>query len=321
MERRGRSACPITQIITEDDYWEIQRILGQRGYTRPQGEPKAYSGFITSPEGDTCGPETKFHLVCDCKWKYSNRIQKNCPKCGKSEENLQSPIYRSYVLYSNVKRRKARVGYKTINEKKIDQFLIDYARKNFLLSPSLAEWSRKYIHELRDDRIKLHNQRLQARKEFLDGIAKKEKRAEQAFLNGIFSEEKYQEVLRELRMQAGTQTPGEEVADLSVELNRFIDLIQEFIASIEKGTIDEKRRAMSQLGSTLLWDEENLSISNAKWLDAFINGLKRVRTKIGGLEPSKYVVPQGKNAVWDQVRPLLCRVWDDVGTYLTGGIE
>ena len=309
--------CDMTPIITLDQYWEIQEILGIRGVPRPKGQKRAYTGFLRSPEGDFLCQEVKFHLVCDCKWKFSHRYQKNCPKCGKHQDDMQNPIYRRYVLYYNNRRRKNGLGSKTVNEKRvIEPFLISYAKENFSFSQSLADWSRKYIAEMKQEDLNLEAQKRTQQEKYLKELHVKRKRAKQALLNGTFSEEEYREISTKLAREESSVIQSPLKIDWNEELLKVVDLAESFISIIEKGEIEDKRKLLAQMHSTLIWDEEKLSIINAKWMDTLINGLKKIRSQNQGFEPLKYVENKGDLDDFGQTCPLLCRLWEDVRTSL-----
>ena len=100
----------ITPMITEQQYWLLQARLGKRGHARPKKHVSTYTGYITSPEGDLCTPDSVNRVTCDCTTAFSINTRSVCPDCGKDLSDMKTPKFYFRRYYYNIKRKKGTLG-------------------------------------------------------------------------------------------------------------------------------------------------------------------------------------------------------------------
>ena len=279
----------VPRVITEDEHNRIISILGGKNTSRTQCHERPYTGSVWSPEGNFIGVNVIEQVICDCKHKFAHRNKDKCPKCDIEIPKMKSPNYLHYVHYYNVKRKQSKgVKYKSIREEKINEFLRQYAQENLNISPELTEWAKKHLHELKDAELEENRTVFKAQSHVKEKTEKQKKKLREMYTREMITEEEYRSDLAGLQQVSKTvETPY--VKNWFEKLEDIIDLGVEFQNIIENGTIKEKKEVLSRLGSNLIWDEENLSISNEKWMDAYINGRKRVLSKYPMFEPKNNV--------------------------------
>ena len=71
-------------MITEEEYWQLQEHLAERG--RPRPSLPAEDSYLGLFKCDTCGRsitrDPKIDVRCKCKFRYSAKHIDCCPKCG-----------------------------------------------------------------------------------------------------------------------------------------------------------------------------------------------------------------------------------------------
>ena len=113
-----------------------------------------YSQIIRSSNGYYLGQDVKSQVICDCRRKFSCTLSSVCPNCGTDISNMKSPTLLGYCYHYDARKKKAKLDYKGITEDKITDALITHlASSDFMLSPSLVQWSKDHIHELKDQQL------------------------------------------------------------------------------------------------------------------------------------------------------------------------
>ncbi|MBU4580697.1 hypothetical protein KKB43_06850, partial [Patescibacteria group bacterium] len=82
-EKRYELDKKLKRIISEEDFWIIQEMLGKKGRPRPQKRDGLYNHFMTCAHcGGHTSPDFKFQIICsECKSKFSYLNKEECPKC------------------------------------------------------------------------------------------------------------------------------------------------------------------------------------------------------------------------------------------------
>jgi len=82
----------------------------------------------------------------------------------------------------------------------------------------------------------------------------------------------------------------------------------------EKGQVSQKRELLQKLQSNFVWDEQNLNVFNAKWIDTIISYLPRVTEDQIKIEQAKSLVKQGSLTDLRETFPSVCTMWDTIRT-------
>ncbi|MEO0341565.1 MAG: recombinase family protein, partial [Bacteroidota bacterium] len=255
-ERYQITGNNLTFPLKEEEYWRIRQMVRSRGVFRPQKPVATYSGFLNGADGHICVPDRKYHLVCDCKHKFSYPNRENCPKCGIKICKMVNPIYRHYVYYKDVRCANRWTGFSqsAVNEKKIDRFLMDYAQANFALTTPFAEWARRHIKELQQQEVQAFYTKQAAHKKMKQSLELKLKQAKDGYLEGVFSKVEYTETRNELYHKLSRLTSPKHSVNWLDALHKVIDLTQSFTKIIADGSISEKRDLLARMNSNLVWN-------------------------------------------------------------------
>ncbi|MCF7864989.1 MAG: recombinase family protein [Candidatus Pacebacteria bacterium] len=297
----------LPRVITEAQHNKILRMLSDRNLPKTKTHVTTFAGFIKAPNGDFIGPDIKFQVICDCKKKFAYSNKTNCPDCGKLIMEIDKPTYLEYVYYYNVARRKSYLKTKYISENKLTGHIVDYAKENVQLSPSLVEWSKKYLHELKDKDIELQQAMTTHAKDEVETAEKRKKKIIEMMADGALSPADGKVSLEELNKTILSSSRRKVDASWFDTAINIADLTKEFVDIMQSDNINSKREVLSRFGSNLIWDEEKVSIINTKWMDILIQGLKEAKLKNPQFEPRNYDVDKGKTDVFASVCPNLLR--------------
>jgi DNA invertase Pin-like site-specific DNA recombinase len=311
----------LPRMITEDQHCRILQLLGGRHIPKTKKHFGTYTGFIKGADGNFIGQDPKFQVICDCGRKFAYIHRDHCPQCGVRIGEMNSPKYLVYVYYYNVKRKKSGSGAKYISETAVNAFVKDFAR-NVFLSQEQADWSRKYLNELRDEEVREHDTIVARRDHITLEIEAKKARYREMLAERLITPEEYRSDVERLKRRSSGPSVGVERTERWYRrANEITDLAQELVQTMGNGTVDAKRRILGALGSNLVWDEKKLSILNKKSVQALLDGLNRVRCENTKFELENGEVDAEKNGASDPFRPSLLRTWDNVRQCLLEEID
>lgn len=89
-------------MITEEEFWEIQSLLGEVGRQRPRMRGEKQAAYLQLVDCGQCGKtmqhDTKIQLRCNCGYKYSTKNLSVCKRCGlhKSKAKKKERCYDFY---------------------------------------------------------------------------------------------------------------------------------------------------------------------------------------------------------------------------------
>lgn len=304
----------LPRLITEEQHNRIKMILAKKNIPKIKEHKTTFSGFIASDEGDFIGQDVKYQLICDCKKKFSYMSRTHCPSCGAEIAHLANPKYLEYILYYNVRKKKARKEYRVISEGKVSEKLDQDVVNELVFSPQLATWSKQYIEELK---VKELNEAIFKNRIEEDNRAefeKKKSRLRTMLRDNQITENEYRGDLEALQKQYA-QSEEKRSVDWYSRMCELVDLTQCMRKVLADGTVQQKRNVLSKLGSNLIWNDIELSVCNTPEIDALIQGIKRTKLENPWFEPRNYVVYQGSNEKTEPKDPVfstMLRTWDDV---------
>lgn len=249
-------------MITEEEFWKAQDILGRRGRPRPKTHEFAFTGLI------------------------------RCAYCGcmiTAEEKINRHGYH-YTYYHCTKKKKGpRCQQKYIELKDLENQIAAYL-ENVHVPQTLLDLAFEYLREEEKDGHQKENDVRRSLEKALVDCEKRLANLNQMRLKDLINDEEYVQEKRRL---------SEEKTKLEMSLKenpikRSLDLTAEtfnFAAGAKKnfqnGSLEDKRAILQALGSNLFLKDKKLEIQLEKPFQIIEKGLRVVGGGNGRLEPSK----------------------------------
>ena len=285
----------LPRLITEDQHNKITMILSGKNIPKIQEHKTLYSGFINSSEGHFMGQDVKYQLICDCKHKFAYSSKTHCPKCGKEISQLINPKYIGYVHYYDVKNKKAGIKTKSISETVINSELNKFIDENLMFSKEMAEWSKKYITELKDkeisEKVLMERSKNDRKIEFVN----KKSRIREMLRDSQITEDEYHTDLESLIKKYDDINTDIKKVDWYSEMNDIVDITQELSKVFKEGTIQAKRNMLSRLGSNLVWNGKKLSIYNSIAINKLVERIQSIKLEYPRFGIKTFLTEQGLN--------------------------
>lgn len=285
----------LPRLITEAEHEKVKALLSKKNIPKSQRHEVAFAGFVQSNEGNPMGQDVKCQLICDCKNKFAYLDKTHCPKCGREIEKLENPKYLTFTYYYNVRKKKASLPYKALPEADIVKELLKFVDENLTFSQEFADWSKKYIVELRDKELNdklFASQKADADKAEYEA---KKTRLRQMLRDEQITDDEYKVDLAALGKQYAMTGGRESRVDWFSRMNEIVDLTLCAKEVLQNGGTQAKRNILSRLGSNLVWNEESLSIYNSNEVNKLVEGLKYAKQINQEFEPKNCVVNKGLN--------------------------
>ena len=303
-------------MISEDEYWLIQDLLGTRGIPRITHRKAVYNYFAKC---GTCGgnlsTDFKFQLICSnpkCKHKFSYLNRDTCPSCNLKITDMKNPTYLNYVFYYciNNKKHKTNCPGNSIEEKNLEKQLLEDMNKKLLISKELSDWCINNIGKLTDealeDSINLRSNFEQEKKIIEDKlkrltilrISKDHSNEESEYFDRIQKELQEELLLLEIKMSNTN-------IDWFSEAKKDFDLMSEIPFLVRTGSLEQKRDLFNALGSNLTVSDKKVTVLNKKSIEAFKSSLLLARAKNEAFEPTNTLANKDKTEVFASVCPTL----------------
>ncbi len=314
----------IPRMITEDQYWKIQSMLGRKGMARPSTNRHVFA-YIGKIKCGSCGgsvtAEQKYQVICSvCKNKFSYRNMTDCPACHTSIDSMKAPKYLHYRYYHCTKNLDPKCPGGSVEEKTIDSSIASCV-SDFEMSESLGEWCIRHFEALNkkdnqdsyERRASWDQQKTGKQEEYDELIRMK--------MKFLIDDQEFLKLKENLKadMQRIDSTlanlDGGNAASLAVAKETFdiaIDLSEVF----KNGDFKAKQAALSTLGSNLTIKDRILSFSNRKVFSILAEGFFRARAINGSFEPKICEADKDESGTFAAVRPTLLRMLNDVRTCL-----
>ncbi len=283
----------LPRLISEAQHNKVKMLLTKRNIPKVQHHDTTYSGFISSEAGNFIGQDVKYQVICDCKFKFAYRSKTNCPQCGIEIAKMENPKYLSYTHYYNVKNKKARLPYKVIEEGDITSELVSLFTNSLSFSPDVVDWSKKYIHEMKEKelshKIVIHQRKEERKLELAD----KKSKNRALLRDNKVSQEEYEQDILALEVEYADVATENVGVDWHSRLMEIVDISSRIINVLNSDNVEAKRKVISALGSNLIWNDKKLIVINKDEVNALIDSVKRVKAEYPKFEPRNYVVNKG----------------------------
>ncbi len=307
------------RMISEDQYWHIQKILGNKGRPRPSVNKDTFAYTGTASCG-TCGgvvtAEHKYQLICpECKKKFAYQNKTHCPGCDIAVSKMKGPTYLHYIYYHCTKKKDPTCPEGSITEKDADKELASFFRENLSMSESLADWCAENIKIL--DTGEVQNE-FDRKTSIEKTLATKRNEDRELFLmrsRNLLTDAELMAVREPLKAEIAA-LEGELAALGPVKPERLQRALRAFEVSkgigevFEKGSNLEKKEALTETGSNLTLTAKKLNVTNDKMYQAIIKGLLSARALNDAFEPEKCEPYKDETGTFVSVRPTLLREQD-----------
>jgi len=314
--RRYEVNQSVPRMITEEQYWLIQTMLGGKGKPRPQTNKNDFP-YVGRTVCGSCGgavtAEHKYQLICsECKHKFAYKNKTECPKCGVKIAQMSEPKYLHYIYYHCTKKKNPDCTERSVHQEDFDKFLSNYFAENLTISTDLSEWSIKYLDELEQTDKQSEFERKEV---WLKQKQVKEKEYEELIrmkMRGAIDEDdflKMKSSIKEelasientlLEIKGGSNTALER-AKQAFKLAVGLDLI------FKDGGYDEKVEALSTLRSNLTLKDQKFSIYTDKLYLMIMDGINTARKESPSFEPENWSLNKGKTEALTSVCPSWLR--------------
>ncbi|MCX6778788.1 MAG: recombinase family protein [Candidatus Magasanikbacteria bacterium] len=302
----------VPRIISEEQYWLIQSMLGGKGNPRPKTNKNEFP-YIGRTKCGTCGgavtAEHKHQLTCsNCKKKFAYKSKTHCPVCNTKITEMKSPKYAHYIYYHCTKRRMPTCPERSVYQSDIDEYLAGYFESNLKISPDLRDWSIKHLSELTQndkqnefERKDMWLKQKEAKeKEYSELIRMKMRGAidEDDFLNMKTSlKSEIENITRTLSETGSADNSALERAKKAFNLAVGISEV------FQGDDYNEKVEALATLRSNLTLKEKKLSLSTEKLYSILIAGIISARQESPAFEPANWSLNKGKTERLNSVCP------------------
>lgn len=306
----------IPRVITEEQYWRAQTMLGRKGRPRPSINKHsfAYTGVTKCGScGGSVTAEHKYQLICSgCRYKFSYPNKTCCPRCQIEIEKMENPTYLHYVYYHCTKRKNHDCPEGSLQEECFNTSLASYFENYLKISPALRDWCIKHVDELvQNDKQNEYERRASLEKtittkekeyDALLEMKMKKQIEEDDFLRLKASKKAEIVGLRNNLLASGQADTG-----AFERARKAFDLAVGIAEIFKNGSLEEKQEAISEIGSNLILKDKNISVYNDNLFSAIINGLLEAKKKNSRFEPAKSEADKDKTKVFASVRPTLLR--------------
>jgi DNA invertase Pin-like site-specific DNA recombinase len=257
-------------MITEDEFWQIQALLGKRLPPQPKRHPFAYTALMTCGECSAAiTAEEKWQIICGvCKRKFASQNRKQCPRCGTKIADMEKKTLLHYVYYRCTKH-KGPCSQKGVRVEELES-QIDSTLARFNVSEKYANWAVETVknqakndgaaeaqigRDLKREQTKLREDLAELNR----FIIKQESAGWTLMSKGEALAEK-QRLLSQLKQLDAGDGPHQEASDGLDGMAGALDYAAHARLWLKSGTPEQKREVFSAFGSNLTLKDKKVSI-------------------------------------------------------------
>jgi DNA invertase Pin-like site-specific DNA recombinase len=285
----GMFAGRHTPMITEDEYWMAQSILGRKGRPKPKKHDFPFTGLIK------CGE-------CGCMITAEEKIKKS-GKC--------------YVYYHCTKKKKsAKCRQQFLNAHDLEkQILAFLSRIHF--SKDILALTLEYIEKEQKEDAGTRFVIEKSIKQAISQCQKKLENLNKMRIGNLIDDEEYLKEKKALQQEKiGLEMRLHNNEDPSLKLTiDTLNFAGSAMERFQKDSSADKRAVFREIGSNFSLKDRKLSIEAEKPLVIVEEGLKKINGDFGRLEPSNFPLTTPKNGLSvAQIHTLSASV-EDVRTF------
>ena len=319
-------------MITEEEFWHIQKLLGRHGRQRPQKRTFAYTGLITCGEcAAAITAEAKEQIICSkCKRKFASRNREACPACSIAIAKMKTAKHLYYEYYHCTKRKEPSCSQRSIKVAKLEAQILDIL-DTISISENLRTWYIEQLETLSEQDTADRTPVIQSLQQAIEDCQKRMqnllrlKISPQNTNSELLSDKEFadqkQALQREMEaLKQKTASAGNNADQWETSCIKTLNFACYAKTHFRKGPTETKRAILSALGSNLTLHNKKLRISLHKHFQFVQHIQNAVQPQNPMFEPKNSRQPKGKNRVLDPVSPTWLPLSDDVRTYFLPAI-
>ena len=267
----------LPRLMTEDEFWKIQTILGKKGVERPKEKfDIPYRGL----------------LKCAC-------CNRSIVVYSKDKKQKDGSVKTHYYAKRSKKEQTPDCKQKNVSLKIIEEQM-QFMLEQVTIPESFYQWAKKWLtieHKEQSKKLLSNNKNIQ---EEIQTKSEQLHRLLQLRLNEEIDKETYQDhktrienEIKELNistlLQQTTDKDWRELMEKALDIARFAK------ENFDKASPTSKAQIMRSLGSNFLLNGESLGITIEKPFEILIKNKDLIRDEKNGVEPSETTDNSTKN--------------------------
>jgi len=286
-------------LITEEEYWELQEILAEKGRPRPRLDVVTpFMGLLRCGECDnTITRDIKYQVRCNSGKKYSAKHRDDCPHCGLHKSRAPKKRHHEYTFFrcSKSKGKKCFQGNLEIDD--LEQQILEKL-KRIVIPQEFVDWALEDIDEEDDKELQLQEDTLKSLQTAYDAAQKKLARHHQMFTKGYITEAEEPEwkVEKEKKLKKRDDIK-QKIDKLQSRSDDWRDTIEEVYvfaknakAWFDAGDSRTKSQILADLGVNAKITDKQLTIEIQPPFIEIENTLNRIKEKYPRLEPENFAL-------------------------------
>lgn len=305
-------------MITEDEFYRGQALLGKKGKARPKIKEFAFTGIMKCGECQSgITAEEKNQIICSgCKFKFSYENKETCPKCKIQVSEMVNPTVLKYTYYHCSKKR-GPCSQKSLRLEDLEEQFKEELTK-ITIDQEYLDLALEYLQDKQKDFGKEESSRRASLEAIYDNCQLRLKNLHREYTSpqnakhDIYSTDEFIQLKKELNKErADVEKQLEKVKvnlDNSLEATeRTFNFCAFALHHFNTGDLKKKRTIFSTIGSNLTLKDKRLIIEKAHPFILIENELKAQKEIMKRLEPTNYLGIKGQNAIFMASRLSLLR--------------
>jgi len=290
--KEGVSQGKHVPMITEEEYWRAQEILGRKGRPRP-----------------------KIH-----QWAFTAIIR--CGECGCSitaEEKTNR--YRSHYVYYHCTKKKQNIKctQKTIRLEELERQIVECLERIYV-PHNLLNLALSYLNEEEKDERQNEADHKSSLQKTYDGCQRKLETLNQMRLRDLIDDEEYLQEKRRLldekiRLEKGLKDFQKSTGTSRRLTAEAFVFAHEAVKRFKEAALEDKRAIMQGIGSNFILKDKKLFIELQKPFLMIQDTLERAKGENAALEPLNNSISTKKLVSHCANVPLWCTLVHDVRTF------
>ena len=294
-EKKRYAFTAFEPMITEEEYWKIQNMLGKKGVPRIRERRDIYHRFSTC---GTCNgkisTDYKFQVICPaCKKKfaYLNLEKKECPSCKLPIDEMKEPTFLAYIFYYCINNKKHRTNCpgSSIEKRHLEEQIASNMNQ-LTISKELSAWCIENIGKVKDPELEdaVNKQKnLEQERISVEGKLKRLTMLRISRDCSTEENENFNKLEQELNSELSLLTL--KLSDTNIdwfsEAKKDFDLMSDIPDILENGTDDQKMDLFLSFRSNLIISDKKLVITYKKSIEAFKSYFLVLRSENKAFEP------------------------------------